>query len=222
MNKRILWILLLILVIVGIVLGIKFIKPKDQNNETSIGNKNVNTIDGNVLNQYEDIYNNMENAAKAENEINNASKMGSGTPYIKTQENDGILYSKEGKKKDGDFKVKDEYFDTTINDLWLNSEEYQGETIEIEGMYLLNGSYTFVGRYSTSSVCPNCPAGYSVMEFQLDGSIDKILKNEDDWIKVVGTLEKGKDEGSYGMEYLYLKVVSIEIMNEAGNKTVTN
>ena len=34
--------------------------------------------------------------------------------------------------------------------------------------------------------------------------LDRILENEEAWIKVVGTLEKGKDEGSYGMDYMYI------------------
>lgn len=221
MNKKILWIVLLVLVIVGIILGVKFIKPKEHNNETSIGNKNINVVDGNVMNQYEEIYNDLEQAASRE-EKSGEPIMGSGEPYKKTQEDDGVLYSKEGKKISGEFKVPDDYFDTTINDMWVNFNDYTNKDIEIEGLYFLNGGYFFVGRYSESNMCPNCPAGYSIMEFQFDGSIDRLLNNEEDWIKVIGTLEKGKDEGSYGMEYMYIKVKSIEVMNEKGKLKVNN
>ena len=139
----------------------------------------------------------------------------------KTQLDDGVLYSKDGKQVEADFVMGDEYYDTTINDMWLNYEEYKNQKIQIEGMYLENSMLTFVGRYSTSSLCPNCPAGYSVMEYQLDGLLDQTLQNEKSWIKIVATLEKGIDEGST-MEYLYLKVITLEVMNESGKKTVSN
>ena len=56
----------------------------------------------------------------------------------------------------------------------------------------------------------------------LDGKIDKELKDEEDWIKVVGTLAKGNDETSSNQDYYYLKVLSLEIMNEKGKTTVNN
>ena len=116
--------------------------------------------------------------------------------YQKTQLDDGVLYSKDGKQVEADKIIGDEYYDTTINDMWLNYDSYKGKKIQIEGMFLKNSGLTFVGRYSTSSLCANCPAGYSVMEYQLDGTIDQELINEKSWIKIVATLEKGNDEGS--------------------------
>ena len=37
-----------------------------------------------------------------------------------------------------DIVLGDNYFDTTINDIFLNPQEYYNKNIEIEGMYLLN------------------------------------------------------------------------------------
>lgn len=41
-----------------------------------------------------------------------------------------------------------------------NPDSYMNKNIEIEGMYLENLPYLFVARYSTSSLCQYCPAGY--------------------------------------------------------------
>ena len=100
--------------------------------------------------------------------------------------------------------------------------EYQKTELEIEGMYLENLPWTFVGRYSTSNVCVYCPEGYSYFEYQLKGKIDREFTAKDDWIKIIGTLAKGNDETSDYQDYYYLEVLSIEIMNERGLDTVTN
>ena len=48
------------------------------------------------------------------------------------------------------------------------------------------------------------------------------LTEEESWIKVIGTLEKGNDETSYYQDFYYLKALSIEVMNERGLETVQN
>ena len=106
--------------------------------------------------------------------------------------------------------------------MFLNPENYMEKNIEIEGMYLENLPWTFVGRYSTSNVCVYCPEGYSYFEYQLKGKIDREFTAKEDWIKVIGTLAKGNDETSDYQDYYYIEVLSIEIMNERGLDTVTN
>lgn len=140
---------------------------------------------------------------------------------IKKELNDGILYSVEKEEVNADVVIGDNYFDTQINDMMFNPETYYGKNIEIEGFYLESEPYTFVGRYSTASLCPYCAAGYSYIEYQWEGDpID--LEVEKSWIKVVGTLEKGNDETSYNQDYFYIKVKTIEVMNEKGQDTVNN
>ena len=138
----------------------------------------------------------------------------------KTLEDGTLYYTKEESIKP-DIVVGDNYFDTQIADMNINFSSYEGKTIEIEGMYLLNpeGPYTFVGRYSTSNLCPDCPQGYSYFEYQWEAKGRPELKDEDTWIKVIGTLKKGNDNG---VEYKYIEVASLEIMNEKGVETVSN
>ena len=195
MNKKLLWIGVLI-IFVGVVVAIVMaMKPKEVDPEAQ--------------------------AIHARAEANKILKSGD-VVYKKREQDDGTVYSVIDTDIKADFTLKDYYFDTTVNDMFYNHDDYEGKIIEVTGMYLTSGDYTFVGRYSTNSLCPTCPAGYSVVEFQLQGEIDRELKEEEDWIKVVGTLEVGNDVTSNYMDYTYLKVISLEIMNERGQDTVTN
>lgn len=205
-KNKIIWILLLIVfLIVVIALGINVNKKDENKNETNtqVSSARTSNIDKNTVN--EDISSNNET-----------------TDYIKKQLNDGVLYSKNGEEYKADIVVGDNYFDTTINDMYLNSETYKNKKIEVEGFYLSNSPYTFVGRYSTSNMCAYCPTGYSYIEYALDGKIDRNFTDEEDWIKIIGTLEVGNDADSNYEDFYYLKVLSLEVMNERGNDTVNN
>ena len=198
-KKRVLWIILLIIFIVAIVLIIKLANSKSSTNDANI---------------VDNTYNKKSNAI-VEEKTDEAQ-------YQKVELDDGILYSIDGKQYQSDIVIGDNYYDTTINDMFLNPENYMEKNIEIEGMYLENLPWTFVGRYSTSNVCVYCPEGYSYFEYQLKGKIDREFTAKEDWIKVIGTLAKGNDETSDYQDYYYLEVLSIEIMNERGLETVTN
>ena len=192
-KKRVLWIILLIIFIVAIVLIIKFANSKSSTNDANI---------------VDNTYNKKSNAI-VEEKTDEAQ-------YQKVELDDGILYSIDGKQYQSDIVIGDNYYDTTINDMFLNPENYMEKNIEIEGMYLENLPWTFVGRYSTSNVCVYCPEGYSYFEYQLKGKIDREFTAKEDWIKVIGTLAKGNDETSDYQDYYYIEVLSIEIMNERG------
>ena len=204
-NKKVLWIILLILFIIAIIIGLTMIKPK--NAETNSGLNNTE------LGREKKIETNSSEETQTELE-----------EYKKIELDDGILYSKNGEQVKPDLVIKEKYYDTTINDIYVNPEDYMGQNIEIEGMYLLSSPsspYTFVGRYSLSNLCPSCPTGFSVLEYQTEGKIDAEFKNEETWIKVIGTLERGVDDET-DEEYYYIKAVNLEIMNEKGNDTVSN
>lgn len=198
-KKKILWIILLILAVVILVIALILARPNEK-----IGTQTQNNS----------IFNKSETS---ESQNNSNDKQ-----YQKQELDDGILYSLDGKKVESDIVIGDNYFDTTINDIYLNPDNYTNKNIEVEGMFLDGMPYTFVGRYSNSNICQYCPVGYSYIEYQLDGSIDRELENEKDWIKVIGTLQKGNDETSDYEDYFYLKVINLEIMNESGQKTVEN
>ena len=230
MNKKILWIVLLAVILIALVVGLVISRKQEakvptQNNPF---NKDTNTVQNEVVENK--VENAVENTTTEEDNTVETEKTESNSKFIKTVESDGVLYSKEGKKVKADVVIGDKYFDTTINDIWTNPDSYKNKTIEIEGMYLENKyknsknepvTLTFVGRYTTSNLCPNCPPGYSYFEYELKDDLGYEFKDSNDWIKVVGTPHLGKDSDT-GEEYYYLEVLSLEVMNEKGNDTVNN
>ena len=204
MKKKILWIILLILIIVAVVVGIA-IARKQEAKTTSGTNKPSKLADSTET--AEEIADNNENEEKE---------------YKKVKLKDGTLYSLTGGEVEADVVLTDNYFDTTINDMWLNPDSYKGKLIQIEGMYLENLPYMFVGRYSASNLCPNCPPGYSYFEYVLNGKLDRKFTDEKEWIKVVGTCCVGNDETTNFTDFYYLDVITLEVMNERGQETVNN
>lgn len=199
MNKKKIGLIILLILILGgicfIIVNSKTKKQTVQNNTTLIGkgsttNETTVTSDGSKKK----------------------------TAEIKTLSS-GTLYS----LIDGDIKpdivIGDNYFDTQLSDITLNFNDYKDKIIEIEGMYLENTPYTFVGRYSTSNMCPYCPVGYSYFEYQWDIDNKPNLADKEDWIKVIGTLKQGTD-GQY--DYYYIDVLTLEVMNQKGKDTVSN
>ena len=211
-KKKIIWIGILFLAFIGIGLFAFFLDSNSKNISNSLDNTTFNK-ESNANNTAD---NNEDNSVA--NNTNNDNKK----EYIKTELDDGTLYSIDGQQYIADMVIGDNYFDTTINDMFYNPDSYKNKKIEVEGMYLQNLPYTFVGRYSTSNLCAYCPVGYSYIEYELDGKLDKKLIEEQDWIKIIGTLEVGNDASSNFQNYYYLKVLSLEVMKEKGQDTVNN
>lgn len=198
-KKKIVLIILLIVIIVAII----FVLTNSKKKSESVASPN--------------------NALATEHsstDANNIDKSDS-QEIIVSNLSDGTLYATTDEEVKADIVIGDNYFDTQIADINLNFSSYEGKTIEIEGMYLTNTPYTFVGRYSTSNLCPDCPPGYSFFEYQFSSANLPDLKDEEDWIKVIGTLKKDYDS-SIESDYYYIDVISLEVMNEKGIETVSN
>ena len=213
MNKKILWIIVLVFFIVGIIAVV------------SLANSSTTEKIASTVNNKSDIDKRTEiakNTVTFANKVETESGKNLNKDYIRVEMDDGILYSVDGNRAESDLVIGDNYFDTTISYIYLNPEEYVGKNIEVEGMYLENLPYTFVGRYSTSSLCPYCPSGYSYIEYEFLGDIQEKLVDEQTWIKIIGKLEVGNDATTNYTDYYYLNVLNFEIMNERGNDTVNN
>ena len=209
-KKKLMWIFILI-VFVFIIVGIAiFVKPRDTSNDNTATVKRVtdSKTDNNV------------DTSKTEEKTDKIE-------YKRTTLDDGILYSENGEKLTSDKIIGTEYFDTTINDMYLYPENYSGKNIEIEGLYLKSENYTFIGRYSATSVCPYCSGGFSYIQYEFDGDIQEKLTNQETWLKLIGTWKKGTmnygtEKNPYYGDYYYLKVLNFEVMNEKGEDTVKN
>lgn len=103
---------------------------------------------------------------------------------------------------------------TQLNDIYLNSSKYLGKTIQIEGFPMSSSELKFVGRYG-----PGCCVNdeYACMEYQYSENIE--LVDEEDWIRVKGTIEQGEEDD--GTEYIYIKATSVEKLETRGQDTVS-
>lgn len=213
-NKKLLKKIGLIAVLVVIIIGIIFVivnsssgKKEEKTNSNTATISKVSSQENTTKNEVQEEI--VENVVEEELETKSVTK---------TELSDGVKYSVTDEEIKPEIILGDNYFDTQISDINLNFEQYEGKTIEIEGLYFENTPYTFVGRYSTSNMCPTCPTGYSYFEYEWHGDENFELSDSENWIKVVGTLKRGFD----GEEYYYIDAQSISLMNEKGVDTVSN
>ncbi len=204
-KKKIIYIVLLILVLA--VVGIFVFITVNRTERLDVTNSNDSTNLGKKGEGSENVEETSSNKGEKEVTVNELD--------------DGTLYSVTDEDIVADIIIGDNYFDTQIADISLNFSKYKGKTIEIEGMYLTNNPYTFVGRYSTANLCADCPQGYSYIEYEWKGDTAPELKEEESWLKVKGTLKSAYDIFSRS-EYYYIDVLSLEVMKEQGLKTVNN
>ncbi len=116
-----------------------------------------------------------------------------------------------------DIVVGNNYYATQINDWYMNFDQYDGKSVEIEGYYIDEfAPYLFIGRYGP--VCPYCQGGYVSFEIFTDEDLSK-LQNAKDWIKVKGILRSDTDDTG---NFCYIEVMSVEKMDEVGVDTVSN
>ena len=210
MNKNVLKIVL-IAVLVLIVGGIVFvaINSSSGKREEKVNTANTTvekkTDTGSVLSNTSNV-----NTSNIDKEVK---------PTKVIQAEDGVIYSLTDEPINVDIVIGDNYFDTTLADINTNFSDYEGKVIEVEGMYLVNSPYTFIGRYSESNLCAYCPVGYSYFEYEWHGDKEfDFVEGGPEWLKIKGTLKKGND----GVEYNYIDVLSLEVMNERGLETVKN
>lgn len=217
MGKRALYLIIFIVAIAGVVGLVIFFNNATENRDAKIADA-ANNLGGRA-----------SSATTKETNTTNTTNTSTNTTTAKkdttkTELDDGTLYQNGEALEKIDIVVGDNMYDTQITDFNLNFKEYEGKTVEIEGMYMenknevTNSKYTFVGRYSNvPSQC--CPQGYSYFEYEWKGDQTPRLVDEISWIKVTGTLKKGRDLYS---EYIYIDANSIEVMNERGMDTVNN
>ncbi len=113
-------------------------------------------------------------------------------------------------------EVKEEYFLTQINDLYVNYEDYVGATIIVEGMYWYyeddNGVYEAVYRKG-----PGCCGNDGWGGFFMNLSPEK-RPNENAWIRVKGRLFLDENPETYG---LFLVDPELEVLEQRGAEVVT-
>jgi uncharacterized membrane protein YcgQ (UPF0703/DUF1980 family) len=116
-------------------------------------------------------------------------------------------------------EIKEKMFISQVNDVYLNKDDYLGKNIKLEGLFKMaqgnERAYCFVLRYG-----PGC-CGYDGnvgFEVAWDKDKGKPYPGEDSWVEATGELKTYEEDG-YD-EFLYLDLVSLNVLNKRGQETV--
>jgi zinc transport system permease protein len=119
-------------------------------------------------------------------------------------------------------EIKEKMFIAQINDVYSNPEDYIGNIIKLEGLFVSeqygeNEPYCFVIRYGPGCCGTDGNAGFEVA-WNKQEAVSKIYPNNDDWVEAVGILQTYEEDG---YPYLYLDLSELNILNERGAEYVT-
>lgn len=112
-------------------------------------------------------------------------------------------------------QITESYFMSKINDVYINYKEYIGKEIDYEGFVYFPEDHNYSMVVGRNYYC--CGTDSFVVGFECD--TDKQFK-ENAWVKVRGTVEINDDNSSD--IYPYLKIISIEEMQQRGKDTVNS
>jgi uncharacterized membrane protein YcgQ (UPF0703/DUF1980 family) len=119
-------------------------------------------------------------------------------------------------------EIKEKMFIAQINDVYSNPEDYIGNTIKLEGLFVSeqygeNEPYCFVIRYGPGCCGTDGNAGFEVAWNNQDAA-SKTYPDNDDWVEAVGILQTYEEDG---YPYLYLALSELTILDERGAEFVT-
>jgi uncharacterized membrane protein YcgQ (UPF0703/DUF1980 family) len=127
-------------------------------------------------------------------------------------------------------EIKEKMFIAQTNDIYLNSEDYLGKTIRLEGLFKTEQyageetPYCFVIRYGPGCCGYDGTAGFEVAWIPHTANDPQInvlapkYPNEDDWVEAIGTLSSYEEDG---YPYIYLQLVSLTVKEDRGAEFVS-
>jgi zinc transport system permease protein len=119
-------------------------------------------------------------------------------------------------------EIREKMFIEQINDIYRNPEDYMGNIIKLEGLFVSeqygeNEPYCFVIRYGPGCCGTDGNAGFEVAWAKQDGA-GKEYPGNDDWVEAVGILQAYEEDG---YPYLYLALSELNVLDERGAEYVT-
>jgi zinc transport system permease protein len=128
-----------------------------------------------------------------------------------------------GTKAAGDqvVEIKEKMFIAQTNDIYLNAEDYMGKTIRLQGLFkkaqyeTSEDPYCFVLRYGPGCCGYDGNAGFEVR----NGDGSPAYPEEDDWVEAVGVLNSYVEED---YPYLYIELISLDVLDERGAEFVSH
>jgi hypothetical protein len=129
-----------------------------------------------------------------------------------------IWYAKSESNK-GMIDIKEKMFLSQVNDVYLNANDYLGKTIKLEGIFKIDQGYEkayyFVIRYG-----PGCCGYDGNAGFEVKWAKGKAQPYPpvDSWVEAAGELKSYEEDGF--MQYLYLDLSSLKVLNKRGAEFV--
>lgn len=116
-----------------------------------------------------------------------------------------------------DVDITEKMYVTYINEIYVNTDDYIGQNIRIQGMFQAykdeNTGLTYYYVYRTGPGCCGNDGSMCGFEFTWNGNMPK----DNDWIEVVGSLRTYEEDG---WTFLTLDANSVTVMDERGAETV--
>jgi len=135
-----------------------------------------------------------------------------------------IVFTTSGARSEnnsGIVEIKEKMFISQVNDVYLNSDDYLGKTIKLEGIFMTETysyvrpePYCFVIRYG-----PGCCGydGNSGFEVIWTGNRGASYPENNSWVEAIGVLRTYKEDN---YEYLYLDLTSLNVLTKRGAEFV--
>jgi uncharacterized membrane protein YcgQ (UPF0703/DUF1980 family) len=121
--------------------------------------------------------------------------------------------------KTGVIEIKEKMFLAQTNDIYLNSEDYLGKTIKLEGLFKIEDfpwqerPFYYVLRYGPGCCGFDGSAGFEVM-WDGKGMPKQAYPQENDWVMAVGTLK------SFNNDSIYIALTAITVLDKRGAELV--
>jgi len=124
-------------------------------------------------------------------------------------------------KKDDVIEIKEKMFISQVNDVYLNVDDYIGKTIKLEGLFFMEYAdtraepYCFVIRYGPGCCGYDGNAGFEVA---WTDNLKISYPEKNSWVQATGELKTYKYEN---YQFLYLDLISLNVLNKRGAEYVT-
>ena len=117
-------------------------------------------------------------------------------------------------------EIRERVFATQINSIYLNTRDYLGRTIKLEGIFKTGqvdeDNLYYVLRYSLDDCCGLGTSGFEVRWAQTEPET-AFYPAEDSWVEVTGVL---KQYESGFNKFLYLELSSLIVLDRRGAEYV--
>jgi uncharacterized membrane protein YcgQ (UPF0703/DUF1980 family) len=124
--------------------------------------------------------------------------------------------------KTGVIEIKEKMFIAQTNDIYLNSEDYLGKTIKLEGLFKIEdfspqeSPFYYVLRYGPGCCGYDGSAGFEVIWDNKD-TLKPSYPKEDDWVEAIGTLKTYEENRN---QCLYIALSQITVLEKRGEEFV--